>query len=87
MTLQEINVLRTASLGLPLGWEAVYIEENGQKVMRYLNGSVLQELRPATANAVHWSDAQVHPMTYVAPPVVFNRSAEILQGLERRLAK
>lgn len=61
MTQQEASVLQTANRGLPQGWEAVYIEESGQKVMRYLNGSLLRQERPA-------------------------RDAEILQGLERRLA-
>lgn len=51
MTPQEINTLRTANTGLPQGWEAVYIEENGQKVMRYLSGSVLQQERPAQESA------------------------------------
>lgn len=96
MTQQEASVLQTANRGLPQGWEAVYIEEGGQKVMRYLNGSVLQQERPA--NGV--TNKRVIPIAGANPalnPVVVRnmalfverpaRDAEILQGLERRLAE
>lgn len=112
MTLDQIQTLRTANLGLPLGWEAVYIEENGHKVMRYLNGNVLQQERPAEIPVRSgWRKYFNHPageywdtLTIGTPSelgldawkadalerrdrMAKARDAEILQGLERRLAE